>query len=124
MPNDIREGILRRNCCSFGFCPKYLRPPHLNLDNLYNFFSDVEIQDLKVNLGLKILFILYLLYMLYIQPKTQFKVQIISILEEVDSLIDQNCTSCAKKIGQGPSPPRPHLDKLQKKAFFSQENVL
>ena len=56
--------------------------------------------------------------MLYIQPKTQFKVQIISILEEVDSLIDQNCTSCAKKIGQGPSPPRPHLDKLQKKAFF------
>ena len=61
--------------------------------------------------------------MLYIQPKTHLKVQIISILEEVYSLIDQNCTSCAKKIGQGPPPPCPHLGKLRKKAFFSQENV-
>ena len=33
-----------------------LPPP--NLDNLYNFFSDVEIQDLKVSLGIEILYIL------------------------------------------------------------------
>ena len=51
------------------------------------FFSDVEIQDLKVSLGLKIL------YMIYIQPKKQFKDQIIDILEEIPSLIDQKCTS-------------------------------
>ena len=76
-----------KNCCSFGFCPNHPPPPPPpNLDNFYNFFSDVEIQDLKVNLGLKILFILYLLYMLYIQPKTQFKVQIIGILEEIYSI--------------------------------------
>ena len=24
---DLREGILRKNCCSFGFCPYYLPPP-------------------------------------------------------------------------------------------------
>ena len=44
-----------------------------------NFFSDVEIQDLKVSLGLKILHIHY-----NIQPKKQFKLQIIGILEEID----------------------------------------
>ena len=32
-------------------------PPHPNLDNLYNFFSDVKIQNLKVSLGLKVLYI-------------------------------------------------------------------
>ena len=34
----------------------------------------------------------------------QFKVQIIDILEEIESFIDQNCTSrkCTKKVGQGP----------------------
>ena len=35
-----------------------LPPPPL-LDNFYNFFSDIEIQDLKVSLGLKIIYIHY-----------------------------------------------------------------
>ena len=38
---SIRDGLTRKNCCSFGFCPNYHPPllPHPpNLDNLYNFF--------------------------------------------------------------------------------------
>ena len=34
----LRESLLRKNCCSFGFCPNYLPPPP-NLDNLYHFFE-------------------------------------------------------------------------------------
>ena len=62
-------------------------PPDPNLGNLVLFFSEVKIQDLKVSLELKILYILYdKLYIyiyvyIYIQPKEQFKVQIIVILE-------------------------------------------
>ena len=49
-------------------------------------FPDVEIQDLKVSLGLKILYILYnILYIYITQPKKQFKVQIIGILDERNS---------------------------------------
>ena len=63
---------------SFGFCPNYLQPPHSpQFGKLVQLFSDVEIQDLKVSLGLKIL------YMIYIQPKKQFIDQIIDILEEI-----------------------------------------
>ena len=44
--------------------------PLPNLDNLYNFFSDVEIQDLKVSSGLKIL--LYNMYVyFYSTPSTE-----------------------------------------------------
>ena len=39
-----------------------LPPPPPNLDNLYNFFSVVKIQDLKVSLELKILHLLYNFY--------------------------------------------------------------
>ena len=53
----LREGLLRKICCSFGFRPNNLSPPPI-LENLYNFFSDVEIQDLVVSLGLKILYFL------------------------------------------------------------------
>ena len=53
-------------------------------------FSDVEIQDLKVSLRLKIITYIYIIYTLqntkYIQPKKiQFKPQIIGILGEIDS---------------------------------------
>ena len=44
-------------------------------------FSEVEIQDLKVSLELKILYILYK----YMQPKKQLKVQNIGIFQEIDS---------------------------------------
>ena len=60
----------------------------------------------------------------------QFKVQIIGILEEIDSFIDQKCTyekeidsfidqKCTyekvpKKLGRAIPPP--HLDKIQKKS--------
>ena len=61
-----RGGFPRKNCCSFGFCPNYL-PPFPQFGQLVQLFSDVEIQDLKVSLGLKILHIHY-----NIQPKKQF----------------------------------------------------
>ena len=44
--------------------------PSPQFGQLVQLFFNVEIQDLKVSLGLKILYILYILYMLYIQPKT------------------------------------------------------
>ena len=66
-------------------------PPSPNLDNLYKLTtSDIEIQDLIVSLGLKIL---YVLYITYVYTKTKFKVPIIGILEEIDSFIDEKCTS-------------------------------
>ena len=55
----------KKNCCSFGFCPSYLPPSPPNLVNLNDFFSDVEIQDLKVSLGLKILYILNIILYIY-----------------------------------------------------------
>ena len=67
-----------------GFCPNYLPPPP-NFHNLYNFFSDVKIQDLKVSLDLKILYILYNMLYIYNLNKKQLKIQIIGILEGVDS---------------------------------------
>ena len=41
-------------------------------------------------------------YNICIQPKKQFKGQIIGILEEIDSFIDQKCTAWkwAKKLGR------------------------
>ena len=41
-----------------------------------------------------------------IQPKKQFKVQIIGIFEEIDSFIDQKCKfkEMYQKIWAGPSP--------------------
>ena len=42
-------------CSILDFFQLTSPPLFPNLDNLYNFFSDVEIQDLKVSLGLRIL---------------------------------------------------------------------
>ena len=55
--------------------------PSPQFGQLVQLFSDVEIQDLKVSLGLKILYNIQYLCNL----KKQFKVQIIGILEETDS---------------------------------------
>ena len=40
----------------------------------WSFFSEVKIQDLKVSLELKMLYICYIEYYIYIKPKKQFKV--------------------------------------------------
>ena len=56
------------------------------------------------------------------QPKKQFEVQIIAILEEIDSFYwpKTRLWKGAKKIGQGPLPL--HLDKKQKKSSFLSGN--
>ena len=57
----VREGVNGKETFSFGHCPNYLNPPphDPNSGNLVLFFSEVKIQDLKVSLELKILYILY-----------------------------------------------------------------
>ena len=52
------------------------------------------------------LYVLYIIIPYIYNLKKQFKVQIIGILEEADSFIDQKRTSwkCDKKFGEGPSP--------------------
>ena len=51
--------------------------------------------------------------------KKQFKVQIIGILEEIDSFYwpKMHLWKGDKKIGQGPAPA-PHLDNIQKPSIF------
>ena len=57
---NVRDDLLRKNCCSFGFCPNYLPPSRSHqFGQLVQLVSDVEIRDLKVSLGLKILYVLY-----------------------------------------------------------------
>ena len=103
----LRDVLLRKNSCSFGFCPNYFPP--LILPPIWTTctaFSSVEIQNFKVSLGLKRLYILHITLCIYIYNlKKQFKVKIIGILEEIDSS-SQKCTSwiCAEKFGQGPPP--------------------
>ena len=54
----VRQGLTRKNCCSFGFCPIYL-PPSPQFGQPVQLFSNLKIQDLKVSLGLKMLYVLY-----------------------------------------------------------------
>ena len=63
---------------SFG---DYLTPPLTPIRATWSFLSEVKIQDLKVSLELKILYILYDI----LQPKKQLKAQYIGISEEIDS---------------------------------------
>ena len=52
---------------------------------------------------------------MYIQPKKKFKAQIIGILEEIHSLYwPPHVKRCPKNCAR----PPPHLDKIQKNAFF------
>ena len=114
----LRDILLRKYCFSFGFCPNYLTlasPP--KLDNLYNFFPMSKFKIWKTVKDQNY-YMYYMLYYIY-NLKKQFKVQIISILEEIDSFIDQKCTSwkCDKKFGQVP-PPR-SFGKIQKNSSIS-----
>ena len=54
---EIREDINSKKTFSFGHCPNYLTPPpRPQFGQLGPLFSEVEIQDLKVSLELKILY--------------------------------------------------------------------
>ena len=57
----FREEVNRKKTFSFGHCPNYLNPPPPwpQFGQLGPLFSEVKIQDLKVSLELKILYILY-----------------------------------------------------------------
>ena len=56
----LREGVNGKKTFSFGHCPNYLNPPPWpEFGQLGPLFSDVKIQDLKISLELKILYILY-----------------------------------------------------------------
>ena len=75
----IREGILKKKIF-FGHCPNNPSP---QFGQLLQLFLDIKIQGLKANWGLKILYTIW--YPVHKQPLKQFKVQIIGILEEIDS---------------------------------------
>ena len=58
----LREDINRKKTFSFRYCPNHLPPrppPWPQFGQLGPLFSEVEIQDLKVSLKLKTLYILY-----------------------------------------------------------------
>ena len=107
----------------FWALPEFPLPPtpSPHFGQLVQLFSDVRIQDLKVSLGLKVIFILYLDNL---KDSSKFK---LLALEEMDSFFDQKCTpwKCAKKLGQGLPPPSFGRcpKNAQKNAYFSQENV-
>ena len=49
---------IEKKTFSFGHCPNYLNPPWPQFGQLGPFFSEVKIQDLKVSLEIKILYII------------------------------------------------------------------
>ena len=54
----LRDILLRKYCFSFGFCPNYLPlASPLQFGQLVQLFPNVEIQDLKDSLGLKLLYV-------------------------------------------------------------------
>ena len=57
----LREGLNGKKNFSFGHCPNHLTlpPPWPQFGQLGPFFSEVKIQDLKVSLELRILYVLY-----------------------------------------------------------------
>ena len=72
----LREGFMRKNSRSFGFCNYFslvFPPSFRQFGKLVQLFSNVKIQDLKVRLGLKILLIHYnMLYIYNLQTKVEF----------------------------------------------------
>ena len=60
--DHIREGVNGKKTFSFGHCPNHLNPPPSpQFGQLGPLFSEVKIQDLKVSLELRILFVLYII---------------------------------------------------------------
>ena len=54
---SVRDGLTRKNCNSFGFCPNYHPPPIWTTCTL---FFRRQNQDLKVSLEIKLLYIVFL----------------------------------------------------------------
>ena len=109
----LREGILRKNCCSSGFCPNYLPPPLPQFGQLVQLFSGVEIQDWKVSLGLDILY-----NTLYIYSSLKFK--LLAFWRKYTFFIGQKCTyEKVPKIGAGPPPLI--WTKFKRTAVFHQD---
>ena len=67
MKGSLREGILRKTTVLLDFV-QITSHPSPQIWTTYTFFSDVEIQDLKISLGLKKHFYI-MIYYIYIQPK-------------------------------------------------------
>ena len=58
----IREDLNRKKTFAFGHCPNHLDPPPWpQFGQLGPLFLEVEIQDLKVSLELRILYVLYII---------------------------------------------------------------
>ena len=73
---SVRDGLTRKNCYSFGFCPNYLSPPPPNLDNLYNFFRPQN-SWFESHFRTKILY--YTIYILYITSQNnRFKFKLLA----------------------------------------------
>ena len=55
-----------------------------------------------------------------VQPKKQFKIQIIGILEEKAPFIGQKCIyeKVTKNLGRAHPPSPPNLDKIQKNSYI------
>ena len=107
---DIRDSMPRKNCCSFGFFPNYPPPHSPYLDKLYNFFwmpktsiwatfKMTHYPEFFLNKGR--IFALWVMYTT-IQPKKQFKVQIIDILEELPLLTKNALMKRSQKIWASP----------------------
>ena len=91
-------------------------PPSPQFGQLVQLFSDVEIQDLKVSLGLKVLYILYLYNL-----KDSSKLKLLA-LEEVDSFFTKNAPleNVPKNLDRASPPLIPAMPKkcLKECIFF------
>ena len=69
----LEKTSMKKKTFSFGHCPNYLKPPTTPIRATWSFFSDVKIQDLKVSLELRILYILYnILYICNLKNSLKF----------------------------------------------------
>ena len=129
--SDIRDVLLRKKLLFFWILSKLHspRPPSPQFGQLVQFFWTPKtfiISNIQMTYYPK--FFLkkaeYLLWGSFTQPKEQFKVQIIGILEEKDPFYwpKMHVWKGDKKFGQGPPP---HLNKIQKNSnFFSRNHAL
>ena len=120
-PSVNWDSFPRKNCCSFRLCPNYLPPrPFPQFGQPVQLLSSVKIKDLKVNLGLKILYIHDIISYIC-NLKKQFKVQIIGIWRKSTPLIDQKCTYEKVPTNFGRALP-PHIwTKSKRRAISSRE---
>ena len=98
-------------------------PPPLQFEQLVQLFSNIEIQDLKVRLSLKIFHIQYDILYIY-NLKKLFKVQIIGILEEIDSFhLPKMHLWKGDKKWAGPPPPSFGQNPKEKHYFLRRTSL-